>query len=35
MIHWNCVSPVISSTDERARGWRRSDFEKKIIRAVF
>ena len=33
MIHWKCDSPVKSSIGERARGWRRRDFEKKRIKA--
>src|SRR4051812_30763549 len=33
MIQRNCVSPVNSSMLERASGWRRSAFEKKMARA--
>lgn len=33
IIHWKWDSPVKSSIEDRARGWRRSDFEKNIIRA--
>ena len=32
-IHWKCDSPMKSSSDDRASGWRRSDLEKKRIRA--
>lgn len=32
-IHWKCDSPVKSSSEDRASGWRRSDLEKKRIRA--
>jgi hypothetical protein len=34
MIQRNCVSPVNSSMEERAIGWRRSDLEKKMISAM-
>ena len=33
MIHWKCDSPMKSSIGERARGWRRRDFEKNKMRA--
>ncbi len=32
-IHWKCDSPVKSSSEDRASGWRRRDLEKKRIRA--
>ena len=32
-IHWKYDSPVKSSIEDRASGWRRSDLEKKRIRA--
>ena len=34
IIHWKCELPVKSSIGDRARGWRRSDLEKKRIRAA-
>lgn len=33
MIHLKPESPVKSSMEERASGWRRRDLEKKMMRA--
>lgn len=34
MTGWKVDEPVKSAISERVKGWRRSDFEKKMTRAM-